>query len=82
MAADPLVNHPIQMQLWLRNGNGWDIVSRGATVNIFGDICTYIGNAPDLTTYFWVAPGDYRYLVLEQLEQAGYTLARTYPKES
>lgn len=68
--------------LWQRDGTNWEIVSRGSTVNIAGDNCIYIGPAPDMTTYFWLAPGDYRYLTLEQLEQFGYTLTdKLYPRK-
>lgn len=67
--------------LWTRTGKGWDIVSRGATVNICGDNAVYIGPAPDMTSYFWLKPGDFRWLTLEQLNQFGYTLSEAYPKE-
>lgn len=67
--------------LWRQTGKGWDIVSRGAKVNIMGDNCIYIGPAPDMTSYFWLQPGDYRWLTLQQLNNAGYTLSPQYPKE-
>lgn len=73
--------HMIGVLLWQRTGKGWDIVSRGATVNIAGDDCVYIGPAPDLTSYFWLNANDARKLTLEQLEGFGYTLSPSYPKK-
>jgi hypothetical protein len=69
----------VRLLLFVRTGKGWDIVSRGAIVNIAGDDCVYIGPGPDGTSYFWLGPGDYRYLTLDQLNGFGYTLAEKYP---
>lgn len=53
-----------------------DIVSRGALVEIYGAECCYIGPAPDGTAFFWVAPGDCRYLTAEQLRVEGLAIVR------
>lgn len=71
----------IKLMLWQRQGREWDLISRGATLNIAGDECVYIGPAPDFTSYFWLKPGDYRWLTLEQLESFGYTLSPEYPRK-
>jgi hypothetical protein len=75
------MKHMATMLLWQRTGKGWDIVSRGGIVNICGDDCTYVGPAPDMTSYFWLRAGDCRCLTLEQLENFGYTLSETYPRK-